>query len=336
MTFTKPTNGSIETRLILAGSLRADDSKFQLTGVAASYNSLSQNLGGFKEKIAPGAFSRSLREKADVKCLVNHSPNLILGRTKSGTLVLSDSPQGLRFVCQLDRTNTDHCNTYAAVKRGDLSECSFAFTVPPGGDQWDDSDGTDPAVHAIRTLKDVNLLDVSAVAYPAYANAATSVSARAHRPAAYAPAVPSAQELDRLRRNLASAIGEKIRADELNARMLAAEDVSCMVRKALSDAFAGMGRKHRYVAHNDDFAYSLPEDVFDQDPDMSDEDCLRKASRWQYKINDKGEVELCAAPDKECQYMEGVSLQASGVLFQLREASVLRRRMRASAGIFTR
>ena len=164
---TKPKHGTPETRTFASASLRADTSKFQLSGIAASYNTLSANLGGFREKIAPGAFSRSLKGGADVRCLFNHQSDKILGRTKSGTLVLSDSREGLRYTCQLDRTNSDHANIFSAVKRGDITQNSFAFTVPAGGDTWEDSDGTD-GVFAIRTLRDVDLLDVSPCTYPAY------------------------------------------------------------------------------------------------------------------------------------------------------------------------
>jgi uncharacterized protein len=326
----KPQHGTIENRTALAGSIRTDDSKFQLSGIAAAYNSLSQNLGGFKEKIAPGAFSRSLREKADVKALFNHDPSKILGRTKSGTLVLSDSPEGLRWVCQLDRTNSDHVNVYSAVKRGDLSECSFAFTVPAGGDQWDDSDGSDPAVHAIRTLRDVNLMDVSCVAYPAYAQG-TAVGARARKPGAVVPpAVNTVKLADACRRHCAEVLGKMI--SEQDARALAAEDVSSLVRNALTKALAGMPHAHTYVMHDADHCYSIPTD---HDPD---EESSARVAKWQYFINDKGEVELKAARYNAEENPEGpdVEVKAIPVRISLREQNILRMRMRQSAGIFYR
>lgn len=328
----KPTYGTRETRTALAGSIRTDESKFQISGIAAAYNTLSQNLGGFKEKIAPGAFARSLREKADVKCLLNHDPSLLLGRTKSGTLVLSDSPQGLRFVCQLDRTNSDHVNTYSAVKRGDFSECSFAFTVPAGGDSWDDSDKPDLAVYAIRTLRDVNLMDVSCVAYPAYAQG-TSASARAaQKPAVHSgrPLMNATKDADACRRHLCDVLGKLISAED--ARALAAEDVSSMVRKALTSALAGMAHSQTYVCHDDDFCYSVPTE---HDPDNEDS-C--RVSKWQYGVNDKGEVELKAARYDADENPEGpaVEIKATPVRISLREQNILRMRIRGSAGIFTR
>ena len=155
---------------------------FALEGRAASYGVRSQNLGGFVEQIALGAFTKSLGSGADVRCTFNHDPNHVLGRTKSGTLQLTDSATGLDFRCQLDKGNSYHRDVYAAVKRGDIDQCSFAFTVPDGGDEWQENGATDDAGKRchLRTLRNVNLVDVSAVTYPAYnASGATQVSARA-------------------------------------------------------------------------------------------------------------------------------------------------------------
>jgi HK97 family phage prohead protease len=153
--------------------------EFALVGYAAKYNSMSENLGGFRETLAPGCFSRALKSPTlDVKCLLNHAADNILGRTKSGTLRLFDTPIGLRFHCKLDPNNSDHKNLYSAVKREDLDQCSFAFSVGKGGQTW--ADGTDPKTGeacAMRTITDIDeLLDVSVVTYPAYSS--TDVSAR--------------------------------------------------------------------------------------------------------------------------------------------------------------
>ena len=79
----------IEQRTISA-SLRALPSSFELAGVAVAYDVLSSDLGGFRERIARGAFTRALNEKQNVVCLFNHDQNFVLGRTTSGTLSLQD------------------------------------------------------------------------------------------------------------------------------------------------------------------------------------------------------------------------------------------------------
>ena len=155
----------------------ASDTAFQLAGLAAAYNRLSADLGGFKERIAPGAFTRALASSPDVTCLFNHDQSKILGRTKSGTLTLNDSPEGLRFVCQLDPNQQGHRDLYAAVKRGDISECSFAFNIDGNGEQWEDVADERGTRFVRRTLTNLKLHDVSVVTTPAYPGS-TSVGAR--------------------------------------------------------------------------------------------------------------------------------------------------------------
>jgi HK97 family phage prohead protease len=157
-----------ETRSLEGCELRADSkNEFAITGVAARYN-VKTNIGGmFSERIAPGAFTRSIRSKADVVATFNHSENVVLGRTTAGTLTLTDSPEGLRFRVQLDRKNQSHRDLYASVQRQDIKDCSFAFLVPKGGDEWDGNE---------RTLRNVELKDVSVVVHPAYSG--TSATAR--------------------------------------------------------------------------------------------------------------------------------------------------------------
>lgn len=154
----------------------ADGDSMALIGYAALFNKRSHNLGGFVEVIHPGAFQRSLQEGGDVKCLFNHSPSNILGRKKNGTLTVDTDERGLKFRCDLNPDDAEARSLHARVKRGDVDECSFAFTVADGGQDWADGLDTDGSYVAVRTLKDVNLLDVSAVVYPAYPG--TNVGAR--------------------------------------------------------------------------------------------------------------------------------------------------------------
>jgi len=175
---------SIEKRTVKASVLAGDSKNFELVGLAAAYNSLSSDIGGFKERIAPGAFTRALNSHADVRCLVNHDPSQILGRTKSGTLTLSDSPDGLRFLCRLNPESEAHRDVYAAVRRGDIDQCSFAFVARENGDRFENARDSRGQSYALRTLTDVDLFDVSVVTYPAYPNG-TRVQARS---ANYSPA----------------------------------------------------------------------------------------------------------------------------------------------------
>jgi uncharacterized protein len=194
-----------EKRTFAIRAVDGDDDDMVLEGYAASYNTLSQDLGGFREMIAPGAFKRSLEAGDDVKCLFNHDPSRILGRRSAGTLTLTDTKLGLCFRCQLDPNNTDHRNIHASIKRGDIDQCSFAFQVPDGGDDWDEETDSAGKKFIKRTLRNVTLMDVSAVTYPAYnATGATAVSAR------------STETLDQLRARVAGMPEEWARHERLH------------------------------------------------------------------------------------------------------------------------
>jgi HK97 family phage prohead protease len=165
-----------------AHSLRAAGTdKFVLQGTAASYNVLSKPLGDFRERIAPGAFTRSLKSGDDIICSFNHGvkSDVVLGRTGAGTLTLEDSARGLNFRCQLDPNQQAHRDIYSSVQRRDISECSFAFGVDEdGGDEWDQSEDEENRSFKRRTIRSAKLFDVSVVTRPAYGDGATSVSAR--------------------------------------------------------------------------------------------------------------------------------------------------------------
>jgi hypothetical protein len=153
-------------------------------GYAALFNSWSQDLGGFREQIAPGAFAKSLLAD-DVRALMNHDKNYVLGRNRSGTLVLAEDDRGLRF--EVTAPNTQWARDLAeSVKRGDINQCSFGFQAVR--DDWRRADGIDE-----RTLLEVRLFDVSIVTYPAYLDTNANVRSCAdvleeHRAAAPAGA----------------------------------------------------------------------------------------------------------------------------------------------------
>lgn len=144
-----------------------------IVGYAAVFNQLSENLGGFRERIAPGAFRESLADGDDVRALWEHDPQYVLGRNVAGTLTLAEDRQGLRVAIRPPAT-TWAADLMTSMRRGDVNQMSFGFSVPKGGDSWEMVDGTQ-----IRTLKRVRLADVSVVAYPAYPTTSAEARARA-------------------------------------------------------------------------------------------------------------------------------------------------------------
>jgi hypothetical protein len=141
-----------------------------VTGYASVYGALSEplaDLNGGRERFAPGAFTSVV--DGDVRALLNHDPNEVLGRTKSGTLRLFDEPKGLRFELDLPDSPLGQ-NMRTAVERGDIDGASFRFDV--GDEDWDGD---------VRTIKSVKALhDVSLASYPAYT--AASVELRTRNP----------------------------------------------------------------------------------------------------------------------------------------------------------
>jgi HK97 family phage prohead protease len=177
----------------------------QLVGYAARFNTKSHPLpGGFTETIAPGAFKRSLASGQDVVALFNHDSNHILGRTKSGTLRVAEDDKGLAFRCLLDKNQQSHRDLHASVKRGDIADCSFAFTPDPdNGDDFDNGTDENGQRCVLRTLRNVKLHDISVVVSPAYGG--TSVDARA------AVTVISPESEDRLNRARLALLAAEVR-----------------------------------------------------------------------------------------------------------------------------
>ncbi len=139
------------------------------TGYAAVFNSPSEPLP-FIERIAPGAFKRSLRARNDIKLLWNHDTGAVLGSTRAGTLKLEEDSYGLRVTAVLPETSLGK-DVRTLVQRGDVSAMSFGFSVPANGDSWN-SEGTE------RTLRSVRIHEVSIVAFPAYQQTAGTANVR--------------------------------------------------------------------------------------------------------------------------------------------------------------
>jgi hypothetical protein len=127
-------------------------------GYAAVFNSTTDIGGMFREKIAPGAFKPSLN--GDVRALWNHDTNYVLGRTKAGTLRLSEDERGLAVEIDLPDTQAAR-DLRENMRLGNVDGMSFGFRVTK--QEWDET-GDIP----LRTIQEVELFEVSAVTFPAY------------------------------------------------------------------------------------------------------------------------------------------------------------------------
>lgn len=162
---------SIEKRTVQFVIESRDDDAPKMIGHAAVFNEETNIAGMFIERVAPGAFKKSIKED-DVRALFNHDPNFVLGRNKAKTLILEEDERGLKIEISPPDTQVARDLT-TLMKRGDISQMSFAFQVLR--DEWEKGEDGKPDV---RTLKKVRLFDVSPVTFPAYEG--TDIAVRSH------------------------------------------------------------------------------------------------------------------------------------------------------------
>jgi uncharacterized protein len=135
-------------------------------GYAAVFNTESEDLGGFREYIAPGAFKRSLQSRNEVKLLWNHDAGEPLASVRGGTLKLYEDDRGLKVEARLANTSRGR-DVAELIRTGVVDSMSFGFSVIK--DTWDGN---------VRTLNAVRLFETSLVSFPAYTSTAGTVSVR--------------------------------------------------------------------------------------------------------------------------------------------------------------
>jgi len=158
-------NKEIRTFNVQDLELRQEGDDNVVVGYGSVFNTLSNELGGFREIIAEGAFDGRLED--DVRFLINHD-GLPLARTTNGTLRLSTDERGLKYEARVANTSLGR-DLVELMRNGTINQSSFAFVVED--DSWEVRDGMN-----IRTINKVSrLYDVSAVTYPAYEEASVAL-----------------------------------------------------------------------------------------------------------------------------------------------------------------
>jgi HK97 family phage prohead protease len=161
-----------EVRAFTTASMRAlesEDGSFRFEGTAIKYESWSEKMWGFRERVARGACTKTLAED-DIRCLHNHDVRYVLGRNKAGTLVLTEDEEGLHFTVNAPDAQWAR-DLHASVKRGDVNQCSFMFDKIRDAWSYDSANDIEE-----RTLLEIKLYEVSIVTFPAYPE--TEASAR--------------------------------------------------------------------------------------------------------------------------------------------------------------
>jgi HK97 family phage prohead protease len=147
----------------------AGEGQMTVRGHASVYDRMSLDLGGFREKIAKGAFTKALDRNPDVHALWDHDTKFVLARTKNKTLELREDPVGLHFWARVADTSYAK-DLRVLMERGDVDQASFAFTVER--EEWE----IDEDENVTRTILEVaDLYDVTVTASGAYPQTDTSL-----------------------------------------------------------------------------------------------------------------------------------------------------------------
>ncbi len=171
--------------------LREQDGEQYFEGYSAKFDK-ETDLGGFTESIERGAFDNVLND--DVRGLFNHDYNIVLGRTKSGSMTLTIDDVGQRYRIKYNPNDPDHVRVMEKVKRNDVDQASFAFTI---AEERIEKRSGKPHRSIVKFKRQY---DVSPVTYPAYQD--TSVAARSISKAEEAAKEPNLLELRKLIFNL--------------------------------------------------------------------------------------------------------------------------------------
>jgi uncharacterized protein len=174
-------------------AVRSEGDGRYVSGYASVFNQIT-DIGPFLEQVKPGAFARAISDRQDVRALLNHDSNLVLGRISNGSLHLKEDTFGLWFRCDVGRTKFGD-DLLEMIRRQDVRECSFGFSVAPGGEEWT-TVTSDSGRRELRTLTDLDLFDVSAVTFPAYSGTVVGVDERASLARMFPTGAPQAAPLE--------------------------------------------------------------------------------------------------------------------------------------------
>ena len=186
--------------------VRAEGDGMTFSGYASVFDSPSEDLGGFIEYVAPGAFKRSLQARNEIKLLWNHDTSEPLASVRGGSLQLVEDSRGLKVTAKLP--NTTRGRDVAELLRSKvIDSMSFGFNVIK--DSWSNNG-------SVRTLESVRLSEVSVVTFPAYT--ATTATVRSLQPTIDADELANAllklesgEDLDEKAANLITDVVGKLR-----------------------------------------------------------------------------------------------------------------------------
>jgi len=151
---------NVQIALSMETRAESDESVIKIAGYGAVFNS-KYSVMGFREQIADGAFTKTLKDQPDIRGMFNHSPDFLLGRTKSGTMTVEEDKRGLRYEILADPRDPQAQSVARKIQRGDVDGSSMAFFVHR--EEWEEKDGKP----SLRTIKEIELIETGPVTMPA-------------------------------------------------------------------------------------------------------------------------------------------------------------------------
>ncbi|MER9392209.1 MULTISPECIES: HK97 family phage prohead protease [unclassified Mesorhizobium] len=139
-----------------------------ISGYAVRFGDVTTIGSYFREKIAPGAFTNSLKRN-DIVCLLSHDMGRVLGRTSARTLTLVEDRIGLYFSLEVDATTPSGMEALGTVGRQDVKGCSFAGAFL--SEMWEDGGEKLP----LRTVTEIDCAEITLTAFPAYETTSASL-----------------------------------------------------------------------------------------------------------------------------------------------------------------
>lgn len=152
--------------------LRKDEEgSVHIEGLGIVFNELSEDLGGFQERILPEAMDGV--DLSDVYSFINHDPNLVMGRTKSGTMEVEVRSDGVHYRVRPPKSALTYIEN---IERGDIDGSSFSFRIAQGGDSWEERDGGQVPLRTIKKFSAIK--EIGAVVGPAYTQTSSDIALR--------------------------------------------------------------------------------------------------------------------------------------------------------------
>lgn len=165
--------------VMLEQRAEGDESPPKIVGYGAVYYDGTEDTeyvlwddsyGRAVERIMPGAFSGVIQRPDDVRCLFNHNPDHLLGRTASKTMALTLDQKGLRYEVKPPKSAIAE-TVMENLRRGDINGSSFNFNVPNGGERVISERDADGRRMIVRELLSLEVFDVGPVTFAAYGGA---------------------------------------------------------------------------------------------------------------------------------------------------------------------